>query len=463
MSFALGACKRWFSQRAFSGKAKTKQLNNNMATVENKKKRRAVAAAGSALLLLGAAAHVGCLSGLLPGADGYHGAGSDVGGGRRALRVRHPNRVAENDGEGRGLSKFVDPRSTSARVAAAVVHEPSPRRDINIYVVGVDASNPGNSIFQTDALSRYGSGRFDFRVHDDIPCDGEGFALPDPSEGSPCVAATRVPKNHGCPADVVRGAFPTCKLMVTNDERCQSERFGRYDAREYFSSTKSATPGYLPLGMRFDTWRAFGELQSSPGYVALPSSRRKYAFNAIFSQSTNTDRKALANVIESELPKHEGSMAAYVNMAKKWHKPTDRNFYKEQTHQGTYVEVLSDSAFTLSPAGNNPECFRLFEAAEASSILVFLRSELFDGLKGGEPHPCGDALVHWREAPAVVLDKWEDLFPTLGALLARPDELDAMQSRFAEWYDGYMRRVVREFEDFMLTPPAPPAAAVAEA
>lgn len=61
-----------------------------------------------------------------------------------------------------------------------------------------------------------------------------------------------------------------------------------------------------------------------------------------------------------------------------------------------------------------------------------------------------DALHHWQDAPVVILENWDDLFPTVVELMGDPDKLDKMQAELRTWYDGWMRKVVSEFEDFML-------------
>jgi hypothetical protein len=41
-----------------------------------------------------------------------------------------------------------------------------------------------------------------------------------------------------------------------------------------------------------------------------------------------------------------------------------------------YMQVVLDSVFTLSPAGHNPECFRLYEAMEAGSIPILTNDDM---------------------------------------------------------------------------------------
>lgn len=169
------------------------------------------------------------------------------------------------------------------------------------------------------------------------------------------------------------------------------------------------------------------------------------------------DTLRIVCIFSSNLPLHVVRLVASLR------RPTDSEFATEQVSQSSYAEVLRDSALTLSPAGGNPECFRLFEAIEAGSVPVVTREDLlepkyFRGM--GRPHPCGDALAHWRDAPMLVLDSWDDLFSEVERLRNDPEELDGMQRKMREWYVRYMRKVVREFEDFMAAYPGPSAAAI---
>ena len=119
-----------------------------------------------------------------------------------------------------------------------------------------------------------------------------------------------------------------------------------------------------------------------------------------------------------------------------------------QIDSDTYTEVIVNSSFTLSPAGHNPECFRLFEAVEAGSIPVMVKSDLY--ITTTDIHPCREALKHWNDAPLLVLDNWDDLFPTMHKLLKNLGKLDSMQRDLQIWYEKYMKQRVRDFEDFMI-------------
>lgn len=114
--------------------------------------------------------------------------------------------------------------------------------------------------------------------------------------------------------------------------------------------------GYLPLGPRLDSWLSYQRIASSdpnPNFEPMPPSKRKYAFNAIFSQSTDRGRAQLARIINNQRSSH-GNLTIFTTMAKQW--VADVNSARsKQLDTDHYVTVLLDSVFTLSPAGHNPE------------------------------------------------------------------------------------------------------------
>lgn len=92
-----------------------------------------------------------------------------------------------------------------------------------------------------------------------------------------------------------------------------------------------------------------------------------------------------------------------------------------------------------------PASFRIFEAIEAGSIPVFVRTDLHR-----TTHKCKDALKDWEDAPVLILNSWYELYPTVGRLVQDAEKLDEMQARLRLWYDEYMRGVIRNFEDFIV-------------
>ena len=134
-----------------------------------------------------------------------------------------------------------------------------------------------------------------------------------------------------------------------------------------------------------------------------PPSQRKYAFNAMFSKSTNKGRKYIANVLEEN---SGNTMSTYVKLKDRWSGKEHGPNFTDQ-----YMNVLVESAFTISPDGANPECFRMYEAIEAGFIPVMQKGRASG--PHGQAHRCRLAMKYWYSSPVVLLDSWDDLYPTI--------------------------------------------------
>jgi len=244
----------------------------------------------------------------------------------------------------------------------------------------------------------------------------------------------------------MRCNYPTCKIMVIGDERCTASIRRKYDLRNYYTAAhQQSTKGYLPLGPRLDSWKSYLEIQSEEEkFVMKPSSQRRYAFNAIFSESTNDGRARLAEVLREHRRRYD-EMPIFTSIATKWERDVNSP-RTQQLYTRDYMAALLDSVFTLAPAGHNPECYRLFEAIEAGSIPVLVEADATTSYV----ERCKDPLHHWRDAPVLVLDAWDDVFPAVASLMADEGALDEMQISVLVWYEEYMRKVVRGFEEFMM-------------
>ena len=375
-------------------------------------------------------------------------------GGRRRLRDEAAEtRAARRDRKrprGADLAAFADPRTVVPKgqgdgpsAAAAVVTVYVPRQNARL--------NHASSFFVSGDVARYGTGRVRYDVVEDAP--------------SKCLALRKLPGKAPCLVAAPANLYPPsrreclysrCRVMATNDERCEVAA-DAHGVRQYFSATHPQQV-YLPLGVRIDAWRSFQkhrEAAKAPAAVP-PASRRRYAFNAIFTQNTNYQRVKLAELLRG----HEGrSPPFYASIAQQWHRvandPTN-----DLVHTDNYTATLLDSVFTLAPAGKNPESYRLFEAAEAGSIPVMVRDEMLNRAPQlnvrGRPIKqtmfvhCEGSLRHWLQAPIVILESWDELFPTIERLIQDMAALDEMQARLSQWYTEYMRGVVRVFEDYML-------------
>ena len=288
------------------------------------------------------------------------------------------------------------------------------------------------SIFHSGLLRRFGTGRVDYILEEknESDCQYNGFAK---QQDGPCLAINYFTNPSCSYGDVIR-QYPNCKTMLTNDEFCEDNR---YDARGYYSSTMMDMT-FLPLGPRYDAFEAL--ISQNQSAIAASSSRR-YVFNAIFSESTSAGRSILADIIQEE---GNNSLASFVQIAEYW-QPDPNNPLNDLLDTTTYMQVLSESIFTLAPAGHNPECFRLYEAVEAGSIPVVSLD------KDYRKHECKDSLSHWLDSPIVIINSWDEVFPTLQNLLEDPKALDKRQADLRVWYDHFMSSAVQDFESFLLS------------
>jgi len=91
-----------------------------------------------------------------------------------------------------------------------------------------------------------------------------------------------------------------------------------------------------------------------------------------------------------------------------------------------YLDVIADTTFTLCPAGNNPETFRLYETIELGSIPVFIRP----------PHGDKNYLQYspWSSYPGAILDSISDIVPYLSIMEKNPAKVNRLQSDLRKWY-----------------------------
>ena len=247
---------------------------------------------------------------------------------------------------------------------------------VTIYITNSQQRpNPAESIFHTDSLERFGTGNVQYIVNDHADCTcREDLSeemqqnLPELMEPqTPCLAVAR----HGqvlCDLHKLKCRYPQCKTFITNDEDCI--HMG-HEGRQYFTR-QFPNKAYLPLGPRLESWQSFRRIGSLIGgsnfsttaslstqLLAVPrASQRKYAANAIYSESTSSGRKHLHDVITNN---KRTKMDTFVQISPKWNADINdpRNSLLDSHH---YAQVLLNSTFTLAPFGHNPECFRLYEA-----------------------------------------------------------------------------------------------------
>ncbi|CAB9516691.1 Transmembrane protein 5 [Seminavis robusta] len=314
----------------------------------------------------------------------------------------------------------------------------------NVTVFLTTPENPSDSIFKAGTLHRFGSGKIRYNIQEgNCTCDNTTEpVIVEP----PCLAVSQF-----CDSRILKCHYPRCKTVITNDERCR-KKGRRYDVREYYNADFPSKP-YLPLGPRLDSWTSFQKIKASKGgqFTIIPASKRKYAFNAIFSKSTNDGRVRLANIIDNSHHNNNtnSQLTIFAQMAERWVKNINNPKRKSgHLHTDQYIQVVLDSTFTLAPTGHNPECFRLYEAIEAGSIPVFARDEDYANQN------CKESLHAWLDvepkAPILVLDSWDDVYSTIETLLQDPAALDDRQAQLSKWYKKHMRKVTKKFERYLL-------------
>ena len=86
-----------------------------------------------------------------------------------------------------------------------------------------------------------------------------------------------------------------------------------------------------------------------------------------------------------------------------------------------------------------------------STALPTFKEDLYSPING----ECVEPLHGWYDAPILVIESWDDLFPSVERLLGDLLSLDKMQIDLRTWYDEYMRKIVRDFEDLLMQPLEP--------
>ena len=157
--------------------------------------------------------------------------------------------------------------------------EPQINTTLTVYLTPTSCPNPAYSIFLTDVLQRYGSGRFRFKIERHVHVD---YSCKKPVvDNAPCLVVNR--GRHYLPQHI-KCYFPQCKTMISNDERCQVHV---YDVREYYSVTMPNT-GYLPLGSGYEAWKSFQKIKSNPGFSIPLAHRRKHLPSMPYSLRART-------------------------------------------------------------------------------------------------------------------------------------------------------------------------------
>lgn len=316
----------------------------------------------------------------------------------------------------------------------------------------IDEKVHAYSIFDSKTLERFGSGTIRYKT------EFRNFAREKEAiqqAKAPCLLVnipTKVERNR-------RNMAPHCRILMVNDEWCKHNstdidvRFYYYEGMELWNTTEPSaisakTPVYLPLGPRSDFWEAFEKETQQKNHSSLllkPISERKYIWNAVFTKSTSTSRSDLKEKLNASQLVQQNPKDYFVRIPGMW----KRKLTNHHLNPDEYAKVLMDSKFTLSPAGHNPECFRIFEAIIAGSIPIVVMDDEYGS------HECQKSFLPFlgaNPAPVVVLPSWNYLEERLQELLRDSTALDRQQKALQRWYTEFMRLRILQFEDIIRRP-----------
>ena len=251
-----------------------------------------------------------------------------------------------------------------------------------------------------------------------------------------------------CNATVALPGFNPTVSWVPGDEFCKHKsRAIAPDYAQYWTAERNGQR-FLPLGPRFE----FAPVEDRE--VQSPS-QRKYLFNFVGSTKTSLSRKRMIEQVDQLILRNASWLTSIQNAAAARHLP-QRTFVQtsEQWSRNPNLErngyissdkfrrVLLSSVFTLSPAGHNPECFRMYEAAESGSIPIVPLDRTYLA------HSCRKALdpIIRSRAPFIFIAEWSQLRDYLDDFYKRPEKYEAQQRAVRAWYASYMANATRAFE-----------------
>jgi len=316
------------------------------------------------------------------------------------------------------------------------------------------ALNPRQgSLFRTNLLGEYGSGKYRFVVKNN--CKWEDRRVRLISYVKCCESLPKVTRHVNAAVtefDVV---------IVTGDEYCYVED-GRSQYRQYWGSqlmgvARNVTviegykpskemmdlegiryPLYIPLGPREE----FLQVRINQEKDVLPPGKRTYVYNFLGSM-TSWSRTVLKRVVARDLatPENQQKYPSFVHITDKWHiKVTKSNGYIEPED---YKKVLLNSVFTLCPTGHNPEAYRIYEALEAGSIPILAIDPWYERAR------CTDAFKPFKEAgaPFIYLNGgWKQLESFLEKRGTNATWVHERYLACRAWYKKWMNQVALRFE-----------------
>lgn len=169
----------------------------------------------------------------------------------------------------------------------------------------------------------------------------------------------------------------------------------------------------LPLGYTNDTRR--------PDAVPTASARQfVWALLGDCSKSSRPDTARALSRIEPHFLYLTDAVPGFTTAS------TRRRLSRQE-----YQQLLLNSTFVPCPMGNvNIESYRTFEALESGAIPIVenrLTLDYYRQLLG-------------QDFPGLVVKSWREAHIRISRLLTDPSEMDALQKRCIEWWDGYKKR-----------------------
>ncbi|KAL5014767.1 hypothetical protein ScPMuIL_009037, partial [Solemya velum] len=179
-----------------------------------------------------------------------------------------------------------------------------------------------------------------------------------------------------------------------------------------------------PLGVA--TYRDFPKVDSAHLPMEI---HRKYICNFLGTIYKNSSRETLLHVIEKS--PHRAS--CYINPRQEWvAQETDET-------REDFMRALAQSDLTLNPVGQNPECYRIYEAMSYGSLPV-----IEDNMTPGN---CGISkisnmvplrLLKEEKAPVIYIKDWKDLAGILSKEMSLSHEEKVQRRKnIVQWYENF--------------------------
>ncbi|KAH3819454.1 hypothetical protein DPMN_121189, partial [Dreissena polymorpha] len=150
-----------------------------------------------------------------------------------------------------------------------------------------------------------------------------------------------------------------------------------------------------PLGVA--TYRDFPKVDSSVLPVHV---KRKYSCNFLGTVYKNSSRETLMKILEGDFFRER----CFIKPRYSW-VPEE-----SASSRDDYVQAISQSDLTLNPAGQNTECYRIYEALAFGSVPV-VEDIMTPGIcgKSSRSHVFPLRLLKEHNAPIVYVKHWSEL------------------------------------------------------